>query len=458
MPNSNDPAERAVQRAARRAATDPARPAFHFRPPAQWMNDPNGAIFHNGWYHLFYQFNPYADTWGRIHWGHARSRDLVHWEHRPLALHPMHNRGERHCFSGCVAPDGRGRPLIFYTSVRRVTGAPPYEQWTAAGDASLTNFRRLKCNPILDLDNHGGPRFGNTWRDPYVFTDHGRTFLILGATLGADSVVPIYEATGPSLLMWNYRGILYRESRLTMPFPECPNFVRVGGRWLLLLSDMRRVQYLCGAFDANECRFHPDTRGRVDTSGNFYATNTAVDDRGRTIMFGWVRGFPRGRGWNGCLALPRELSLDSNNRLVQRPVPELVELRGRHTLEKGIHLHDETRIFDRYAGDSLEFRVAFTNTSAREFGIRFDRGVEVRCRERSIDVASARVHFKSPKRNFRLHGFLDRSVLEVFVNRGRRCITRVVQPPGAGARVEVFARKGEAIVDSLDIWKMAPVW
>ena len=79
----------AARRAAEpRAASDPTRPAYHFHPPAGWMNDPNGTIYHSGWYHLFYQHNPFGDRWGSIHWGHARSRDLVRWEHLPIALGP----------------------------------------------------------------------------------------------------------------------------------------------------------------------------------------------------------------------------------------------------------------------------------------------------------------------------------------------------------------------------------
>jgi len=81
------------------------------------MNDPNGTIYRDGWYHLFYQHNPYGDDWGHIHWGHARSRDLARWEHLPIALWPSAEKREAHCFSGCAAIDGTGRPMIFYTSI-----------------------------------------------------------------------------------------------------------------------------------------------------------------------------------------------------------------------------------------------------------------------------------------------------------------------------------------------------
>ena len=110
-------ATKALQKNIPLAWENPYRPQYHFRPPANWMNDPNGTLYHDGYYHLFYQHNPYRPRWGRIHWGHARSKDLVHWEHLPIALAPDPGWKEVHCFSGCcvIAPDGT--PTIFYTNI-----------------------------------------------------------------------------------------------------------------------------------------------------------------------------------------------------------------------------------------------------------------------------------------------------------------------------------------------------
>jgi beta-fructofuranosidase len=100
------------------------RPSYHFLPEKNWMNDPNGPIHINGDYHLFYQYNPNGDEWGSIHWGHAKSKDLIHWEQMPIALHPSPERGEDHCFSGCsVIQDGR--PVIIY---KYRSGSDPYFQ------------------------------------------------------------------------------------------------------------------------------------------------------------------------------------------------------------------------------------------------------------------------------------------------------------------------------------------
>src|SRR5262249_50515126 len=102
-------AETSLKAAAAKVKDDPNRPIYHLQPPANWNNDPNGPIFYKGNYHLFYQLNPYGDAWGHMHWGHFRSKDLVHWEHQPIVLWPSQSRGEEHVFSGCAAVTKKGQ-------------------------------------------------------------------------------------------------------------------------------------------------------------------------------------------------------------------------------------------------------------------------------------------------------------------------------------------------------------
>ena len=94
----------------------PWRPLFHFHSPINWMNDPNGLIFKNDKFHVYYQYNPYGKEWGNIHWGHAISQDLVYWEHRPIAMAPEPELNEKHCFSGCCVLYNN-KPTFFYTSI-----------------------------------------------------------------------------------------------------------------------------------------------------------------------------------------------------------------------------------------------------------------------------------------------------------------------------------------------------
>ncbi len=196
-----------------KAAADPTRPVYHFRPPALWMNDPNGTIYHNGYYHLFYQFNPYGDDWGHIHWGHARSRDLVDWEQLPIALAPSLELGEEHCFSGCAWINGRGERLLIYTKVGpgQAHERPDNEQWAALGDADWITWQKHPANPILSLKTHGGPPFEGEWRDPFIFSEAGRIFLVLGGTYANTAGVALYEAEDADLLHWRYCSLLHQQ-------------------------------------------------------------------------------------------------------------------------------------------------------------------------------------------------------------------------------------------------------
>jgi len=465
--SANPAIEKAMQSVAaavRKAEADPTRPVCHFRPPALWMNDPNGTIYYKGYYHVFYQHNPYGDQWGNMHWGHTRSKDLIHWEHLPIALWPSKEKGENHCFSGCAALDGEGRLLLFYTSVdgnRR-----PNEQWAALSDESLLVWQKHPANPILTLETQGGPRFGGSWRDPFIFREAGRTFLVVGADLGDEAVVPIYEAEDPRLTHWTYRGILFRLPKSDTQFPECPNFFKLGEKWVLLCSPYRPVEYFVGSLNLETYTFTPENRGRVDHSGDYYATNVLFDGAGRCVLLAWVRGFREGRGWNGCMALPRIPSIGPDGHLIQRPAPELKALRGKHLEFSGIPLKDGHLVLENLRGDTMEINAVFRPGDARAFGLRVrrsedgKRAVTVRCDGATLDVEGVRVSLKraDEKAPLTLHLFLDKSVMEVFVNGGRACVTRVIYPGDEDKGVELFAEGGTALLESLESWELKPIW
>lgn len=455
-----------VAAAAPRAAADPARPVFHFRPPAQWMNDPNGVIYHNGWYHLFYQLNPYGDEWGQIHWGHARSRDLVQWEHLPIALWPSHELGEEHCFSGCAAVNGQGEPMLFYTCVfAGKEGRPPNQQWAALGDPDWITWRKHPANPILSLDNHGGPPFEGEWRDPFIFTEKGRTFLVVAGAYDDIAGVALYEATDQTLAHWRYRGLLYQKPRDQVRFLECPNFARLGEKWLLLTSPYRPVEYVTGRFDLDSFTFFPEQEGVLDPGAtdvpNYYATNILFDDQGRCILLGWVRGFPLGRGWNGCLALPRILTLGGDGHPRQHPVPELQQLRGRHFSAPETALASQRFVAGEIEANTLELRAKIE--LEKDTVVRIDllqpqegeHAISIRCDGRTLTVAGTEAPMRVDNGLLDLHLFLDRSVLEVFAQDGRVAVTRVIEPWADGVQVTFAATAGAARLASLDIWTLS---
>src|SRR5437868_3559069 len=142
----------AVQKGIPLASADPDRPSYHFHPPANWNNDPNGTLFYKGWHHLFYQLNPSAPSGGNQHWGHARSKDLVNWEHLPIAIWPSSDKGERAIFSGGAIIAKDGRPRLIYTSI----GHAQPEQWMVLPqDEDLFRWKKFEGNPVLTIAAHG---------------------------------------------------------------------------------------------------------------------------------------------------------------------------------------------------------------------------------------------------------------------------------------------------------------
>ena len=186
----------AVQAATPRAQADPSRPVFHVASPAQWMNDPNGPIFYKGYYHLFYQLHPFSDGDGTKYWGHVRSRDLAKWEPLPIALAPSNDLGEEAIWSGCCTVNGLGQPMIFYTSIGLHKSAfDQAAQWAAIGDGDLIRWQKSPANPVLSEAVNEGTKIYD-WRDPFIFHDGKRTFLVTGGHLAREheAAVSIYEA------------------------------------------------------------------------------------------------------------------------------------------------------------------------------------------------------------------------------------------------------------------------
>ncbi|HOK66537.1 MAG TPA: glycoside hydrolase family 32 protein [Anaerohalosphaeraceae bacterium] len=441
------------------AAADPTRPAYHFSAPAQWMNDINGVLHYKGFYHIFYQFNPYSDQWGTMHWGHARSRDLVHWEHLPIALWPSREKGEEHVFSGCLTLNAANQPIIFYTSI----GHPLPEQWAALGSEDLLVWEKYAGNPILKMDNHGGLSI-EEWRDPFVFRAHGKTYLVLGGRLPAGEGSPaaafLYEARQDDLLTWAYRGILFRHPDPKLHSIECPNFFPLDGRFVLLISPYGPVEYFVGDFDAKQGTFRAHRRGLADYGEDFYGTNVLIDRRGRRILLGWLRGFQNTKGWNGCMSLPRILTLTDKGELLQTPAPELKSLRGPLWQRKQILLENQRIPLD-IRGKQLEIKMKIAPAGAGECGL------IVRCKQdgtgglaitRQADrlTVGGREVPLPDNEPVELHLFLDNSVVEIFINNGRQCISRVLAPcPEQDSDyVCLFSNNGQAYFKSIRIWKL----
>lgn len=464
------------------AAADPERPVYHFRPPANWTNDPNGTIYFKGWHHLFYQLNPTAPRGGNQHWGHARSRDLVNWEHLPIALAPSVERGERAIFSGgaITGPDGKVR--LFYTSI----GHPTPQQWMAVPqDDDLIGWEKPAFNPVLTLDVHGATQVSQ-WRDPFLFREAGRTYMVLGGNLnnsgGGAGVTLLYRAATAEMTRWDYQGVLHRYHDLQIWNVECPNFFKLGNKWVLIISPQQACEYFIGELDLAQARFVPEVHGVLD-AGNAYASNISVDDRGRSILWLWGRTNTNAeKGWNGVMVLPRILSIGPDGFLRQEPAPELQMLRNAPVQVADVEVNPAKPIvLDQVRGDSLEIEAEIVMGGAAEVGFDLRRsadgkaGTTIRiARNGSLRVGSVRTPISRGRDRYQVRVFLDKRVVEVYVNDGEAAVYSTVDAGQQDLGVAVVAsaqgaggggfggggRGGgpaaPARVQSLRAWEMKP--
>lgn len=438
----------AVKAAAPRAKADPDRPAYHVLPPAQWMNDPNGPIYYNGYYHMFYQHNPYGDDWGHMHWGHARSKDLARWEHRPIALWPSRSAGEEHVFSGCATLGKDGRPILFYTSI----GGRLPEQWAAVpDDEALTSWSKHPANPILTEKLHGDTKVYE-WRDPFVFRAAGKTYMVLGGNLndnkGGESVVNVYRAEDADLTDWKYLGVLFRHPDAAVRNIECPLFFPLGDRWVLIISQGKPVDWFVGDLDPGTMRFTATARGKADL-GQFYAPNVLMNDpKGRKLLWGWLDGVPAGKGWRHCLTLPRVLALGKDGTLLQQPAAELEALRKAHRSVPAGELAGTAR-FD-FPAESVELAAELDRGGELKLG----DSLPISWDGQTLTVADVKAAVAPPADGgpLRLRVFVDHSIAEVYAD-DRACVSKVIRRP-EGPLV-VAGSKG---LKKLEAWSLGSGW
>lgn len=422
------------------------RPTYHFLPEKNWMNDPNGPIYMDGYYHLFYQYNPTGDYWENIHWGHARSKDLMHWEHLPVALAPSRNRGEEHCFSGCAVLEG-DKPTAIYTSVGTGNRNARYgsEQWMARSSDGGITWCKSAQNPILTADIHPGEK-PLEWRDPFVWKENGRWKMVLGGSLHGKGCILLYQAE--ELTKWEYAGVLYEDD--TYPFLECPNLLTFGEKRLLFYSPNDFVRYHIGSINQIG-RFVEEKNGVLDHGKKtFYAPNTLLNaPDGRQICWGWLQDSGRGStfsGWAGVMSLPRVLSLE-NGELMQDPAVEYKLLRREEETLPVQNLHGEKAVFT-CRGRALELFVEAEVDKADDFSvvllstldgreetrIHYVAALQMLTLERGlssmaldVDRSFYRMRLAPENSRISLHIFLDHSIVEIFANH-REVLTGRVYP------------------------------
>ena len=294
----------------------PARLLHHFEPRFGWMNDPNGLCFFEEQYHAFFQHNPFGPIWGPMHWGHAVSGDLLHWEEQPVALVPdqwYENRGG--CWSGS-AIERDGRLYLFYTGVSQELGQAQCVAWSDDG----RYFQKYRHNPVIRRAPDGSADF----RDPKVMKRGDTYYMVVGS--GKDGVGRVQLYRSENLLEWDYAGVLLEGAQYGEAI-ECPDFFPLGEGFVLMFSQMHRplrsTMFIYGDFDGET--FTPLSEQTPAIGPHFYAPQSFADEKGRRIVIGWMyawdKALDEGADYAGALSVPMELRY-ADGRLTLFPVEQ----------------------------------------------------------------------------------------------------------------------------------------
>jgi beta-fructofuranosidase len=443
-------------------AEDPHRPRYHFLPAPSWINDPK-PFYWDGAYHVFFQYCPGIPYSGNKHWGHAVSRDLVHWEELPVALAPTPGGVDQDgCWTGCVLEHG-GTFHILYTAIPHVEPGRVDQVQSLATSTDLVHWEKYPGNPVISAAQK--PQgFGNTFRDPQAWREEDAWYCVIGGNKPegddefANGAAFLYRSQ--DLVTWESLPPLYVGPAIR---DECPDFFPLDGpngpEWVLLSS--RRETWWAVGRDEDH-RFFPERTGTVD-DGLYYAAKTALDGQGRRILFSWIKeDRPReayvAAGWSGTFALPRVLSILPDGSLGQEPAPELTALRGVHRASGPHRLdgqHDVTLTVPD--GDCIEIVARFAplgDSAVTAFGLAVQDTDEI-LYDRDVQTLAGRPLPIAPDEPLTVRIFVDRSVIEVFAH-GRVCKTlRTYHAPGdALDTIRLIARGGPVTIESLDVWEM----
>ena len=474
---------------------DRHRPQYHVMPDAGWMNEPHAPFYYQGRYHLFFQKNPFGPFWHQIHWGHWVSTDMVHWRELPIALAPEDDGlATDGIWSGSATHAPDGTPVLFFTAGN--DKARPNQRTGMATPCDLRD-PDLACwkkypTPVT-LQKQGMGRFGE-FRDPFVFRDGDRQrwFQLVGSALpGRSGTALVYESS--DLVNWKPRGPLF--SIDAKPFPdiektwELPVLLPIGkgadGRARhVFLNDVRgQAYYWIGVFDAASARFKPDSDApRVFDvgQGHFSGPSGFVDPKtGRSIVFSIAQGERTLRdewdaGWAHNGGLPIALSLGGDGDLRLAPIGELASLRRRQLMDlRNVSVDDAAKALAALRGDGLEIELELAPSSQaakRGLSVRVAPG-RAEATDLYVDGAARRLEidrtrttegksyglqggaFDLGSETLRMRVFLDRSMVEAYVNE-RKSLTSRAYPTRADADgLALLAAPGDRVV-SLKVWAM----
>ncbi len=443
------------------------RPQFHFTPRVNWTNDPNGLVYYAGEYHLFFQHNPTQNQWGNMTWGHAISRDLVHWQQLPNALKPD-ARGT--IFSGSAVVDwnntagfqsGKERTLVaIYTAAGGTSPESkgvPFTQCIAYSNDNGRTWTKYDKNPVL-------PHVAGENRDPkvvwYAPTKHWIMALYLDK-----SDFALYSSL--DLKGWTKLQTITMEGR-----SECPDFFEMpvdgdtkNRRWVFTSAN---GNYLIGAFDGT--RFTPETTPLIaDYGANYYAVQSYSDIPafdGRRIQIAWMNGgtYP-GMPFNQQMSFPCAMTLRTTPegpRLFRWPVKEISRLYSRDHRDPQIAnrlLKPGENPLEKTEGDLWDIQAEFEVKDAEEVGFKVrGEAITYSVKDKKLRCLGKEAPLEPENGRIKIRVLVDRTTLEVFGNEGRVSLTSCFLPRARDKGLEVFAHGGTTQIVSLTAHKLRSAW
>lgn len=495
---------------------EPYRPQVHFTPPINWTNDPNGAVYYQGEYHLFYQYNPFGDQWGHMTWGHAVSPDLLHWQHLPPAI-PEEN--DVMIFSGSVVVDWHNSSGFCKSQTPKDTsclvaiytghtehdakrgGKPLQTQNLAYSNDRGRTWTKYSGNPVIDLHL-------SDFRDPKVFWHEPTKRWVMVVSLPDQHKLRLYGS--PDLKQWEQLSE-FGPAGSIVGFWECPDLFELpvgdpldrpaGGavekRWVLSVNVNPGApaggsgnQYFVGTFDGKifSSDNPPSQVLWADYGKDFYASTSFSDvPEGRRIWLAWMSNWDYAREvptspWRGGMTIPRELWLrrtPAGLRLVQAPVAEVQRLEDDpFTMNYG-SAPEVTRALGKLKlGDSYELEMDVMLPKGKVAGLRVLSGDDETfsvslLRSASKPEITAQVSRALPdamqagqtdraRQNVNLPGsneahlrvLVDRGSAEVFLDHGRVALTNLIFPSGGEPHLQLFAEGPGFHVNYLRLWRL----
>jgi sucrose-6-phosphate hydrolase SacC (GH32 family) len=433
------------------------RPQFHFTANHGWINDPNGTVYFDGEYHLFFQYRPHSLVpTPEMSWGHAVSTDLVHWTQLPTALSPDDHGFiwsgsavvDWHNTSGFGTPDHP--PLIaMYTAAK-----DPFSQWIAYSNDRGRTFTKYSGNPVI---NH----IANDNRDPHAFWHEPTHRWVVAIFKDINDTFCLFSS--PDLKHWTYL------QDVVMPgCGECPDFFPLAldgdAAKTLWVFTAANGKYLVGPFDGTH--FHPmqDVR-QVDFGQNYYAVQTFNDipeSDGRRIQIAWMRdGKYPDMPFNQQMSFPAQLTLHQTPdgpRLFRTPVKEIELLRTGESHWHDVALSDGKDLNTNLQGELFEIHADIAVDQAEQVGLVIrNQPVSYLVKEKSLSgLGSAPLELDNGQLHLTI--LVDRTSMEVFANDGRVSLTSCFLPQPNDQGISAFAKGGSARLQNLTVYSLKSAW